>query len=163
VRALIDHRPALRERSGVGEYTPELVTALLAAYPRQAANPQREVVLFSSSWQDRLVAAPERAGAAMIDRRIPVRVLNFAWRRFGCPPAEWLAGGAYDIAPSSHPLLPARAAAQVVTIHDFDFLSHPEPRGLERARRFRRTRTAHLVFGTYRHAIERRARRTRGA
>jgi len=38
-----------------------------------------------------------------------------------------LAGGAYDVTHSSHPLLlPARDAAQVVTIHDLDFLSHPE-------------------------------------
>jgi len=127
VRALIDYRPALRERSGVGEYTHELARALLAAYPPGGANAPLELVLFSSSWKDRFVPTADLAGAAAIDRRIPVSVLNFAWHRLGWPAAETLAGGAFDIAHSSHPLLmPARAAAQVVTIHDLNFLSHPE-------------------------------------
>src|SRR5947209_13465021 len=33
VRVLIDYRPALRQRSGVGEYTHQLVKALLEAFP----------------------------------------------------------------------------------------------------------------------------------
>ena len=127
MRALIDYRPALRERSGVGEYTHELVRALLAAYPPGGANAPLELVLFSSSWKDRFVPTADLAGTAAIDRRIPVSVLNFAWHRLGWPAAETLAGGAFDVAHSSHPLLmPARAAAQVVTIHDLNFLSHPE-------------------------------------
>ena len=127
MRALIDYRPALRERSGVGEYTHELARALLAAYPPGGANAPLELVLFSSSWKDRFVPTADLAGAAAIDRRIPVSVLNFAWHRLGWPAAETLAGGAFDIAHSSHPLLmPARAAAQVVTIHDLNFLSHAE-------------------------------------
>jgi glycosyltransferase involved in cell wall biosynthesis len=127
VRALIDYRPALRERSGVGEYTHELARALLAAYPPGGANAALELVLFSSSWKDRFVPAADLAGAAAIDRRIPVSVLNVAWHRLGWPAVEALAGGTFDVAHSSHPLLmPARAAAQVVTIHDLNFLSHPE-------------------------------------
>ncbi len=127
MRALIDYRPALRERSGVGEYTHGLVKALLAAYAPGAAPPALELVLFSSSWKDRFVPTPDLAGAAAVDRRIPVSLLNLAWHRLGWPRAESLAGGPFDVAHSSHPLLlPARAAAQVVTIHDLNFLSHPE-------------------------------------
>jgi glycosyltransferase involved in cell wall biosynthesis len=38
-----------------------------------------------------------------------------------------LAGASFDVAHSLHPLLmPARRAAQVVTIHDLNFLRHPE-------------------------------------
>jgi glycosyltransferase involved in cell wall biosynthesis len=127
VRVLIDYRPALRERSGSGEYTHQLVKALLAAYP--AAGPSRalELTLFSSSWRDRLTPSPDLAGAATVDRRVPVRLLNLAWHRLGWPPAETLAGGTYDVVHSPHPLLlPARAAAQVITIHDLNFLTHPE-------------------------------------
>jgi glycosyltransferase involved in cell wall biosynthesis len=63
----------------------------------------------------------------VVDRRVPVSVLNFAWHRLGWPPAESLTGGRYDVTHSSHPLLlPARDAAQIVTIHDLNFLSHPE-------------------------------------
>ena len=127
MRVLIDYRPALRERSGSGEYTHQLVKALLASYP--AAEPSRalELTLFSSSRKDRLTPSPDLAGAAIVDRRVPVRLLNFAWHRLGWPPVETLAGGVYDVVHSPHPLLlPARAAAQVITIHDLHFLTHPE-------------------------------------
>jgi glycosyltransferase involved in cell wall biosynthesis len=43
------------------------------------------------------------------------------------PPVESLARDAFDVAHSMHPLLmPARAAARIVTVHDLNFLSHPE-------------------------------------
>ena len=71
MRVLIDYRPALRGRSGVGEYTHELASALLA---RAAADPHRplDVTLFSSSWKDRLQPRPELCGAIAVDLRIPV-------------------------------------------------------------------------------------------
>src|SRR5262245_38789806 len=54
-------------------------------------------------------------------------MLNFGWHRLGWPPAEVVACGAYDVTHSLHPLiLPARRAAHVVTIHDLNFLAHPE-------------------------------------
>jgi glycosyltransferase involved in cell wall biosynthesis len=127
VRVLIDYRPALRERSGVGEYTHELVKAMLALYPPDRPDDSLELSLFSSSWKDRLVPAADLAGAAIVDRRIPVRLLNLAWHRLGWPPAEALARHAYDVTHSLHPLLmPSRTAAQIVTIHDLSFLTHPE-------------------------------------
>jgi len=127
VRVLIDYRPALRQRSGVGEYTHQLARALASSFaPTNGARPL-ELTLFSSSWKDRFAPGAELAGEAAIDRRVPVGLLNFAWHRLGWQPAEWLAGAAFDVAHSSHPLLmPARDAAQVITIHDLDFLSHPE-------------------------------------
>lgn len=126
MRVLIDYRAALRERSGVGEYTHQLVRALLQARVDQQGAPL-DLAVFSSSSKDRLVCGPDLAGARCVDRRVPVRLLNLAWHRLGWPPAEMLAGGAFDIAHSLHPLLmPARRAAQVVTIHDLNFLYHPE-------------------------------------
>jgi glycosyltransferase involved in cell wall biosynthesis len=122
VRVLIDYRPALRERSGAGEYTHQLVRALL----RATAQPL-DLTLFSSSWKDRLVPDSDVTGAAIVDCRVPVRLLNLAWHRFGWPSAETLTGRPFDVTHSSHPLLfPARDAAQVITIHDLNFLSHPE-------------------------------------
>lgn len=62
-----------------------------------------------------------------MDRRIPVRVLTLLWNRFEWPPVEVLTGREFDVVHSANPLLvPARAAAQIVTIHDLDFLTHPE-------------------------------------
>lgn len=127
MRVLLDYRAALRERSGVGEYTHELVRALLANAGSRGQGRDLELTLFSSSSRDRLPDDPEIHGARRVDRRVPVRLLNLAWHRLGWPPAEWLAGIEADVVHSMHPLLmPARRAAQVVTIHDLNFLLHPE-------------------------------------
>ncbi len=122
MRIVIDYRPALRARTGVGEHIHQ-VAARLA---RTGAD---DITVFSSSWKDRLPAAcrGRAPGVRVVDRRIPVGVLNLAWHRLRWPPIEALAGGAFDVAHSPHPLLlPVRSAAQVVTIHDLHFLSNPE-------------------------------------
>lgn len=127
MRVLIDYRAALRERSGVGEYTHQLVRALLRAHPANGSGDGLDLWIFSSSWKDRLVVPPDLAGVRPVDRRVPVSLLNFAWHRLGWPPAEQLAGARFDVTHSLHPLiLPSRAAAPIVTIHDLDFLTHPE-------------------------------------
>ena len=122
MRALIDYRAALRGRSGVGEYTHHIVRALT-----KLALHDLDLSVFSSSWKDRLAIAPDLNGVTVVDRRVPVSLLNLAWHRLEWPSAELLTGRQYDVTHSMHPLLmPARKAAQVVTIHDLDFLSHPE-------------------------------------
>ena len=132
MRVLIDYRAALRQRSGVGEYTHQLVAALLAAYPPGGDGPPLALTLFSSSWKDRLALDPPLSGTPSIDRRVPVRVLNFAWHRLGWPAVESLTDRRFDVTHSLHPLLlPSRTAAKVVTIHDLYFLAHPELSGAE--------------------------------
>lgn len=128
MRVLLDYRAALRERSGVGEYTLQVAHALLKQRaPERSDASSLDLTLFSSSWKDRLSPGPELAGARVVDRRIPVRVLNLLWHRLEWPPADRLAGSAFDVTHSLHPLLmPAANAAQVVTIHDLNFLQHPE-------------------------------------
>jgi glycosyltransferase involved in cell wall biosynthesis len=119
LRILLDYRPALRQRTGVGEYAHQMAQGLA----RHA--PDASVTLFSSSWKDRL--APDAVpGATVIDARVPVRVLNLAWHRLGWPPVE-LFGASPDVVWSLHPLLiPTRSAARLVSIHDLYFLDHPE-------------------------------------
>jgi glycosyltransferase involved in cell wall biosynthesis len=121
VRILLDYRPALRERTGVGEYVHEVARALLDSAPGGES-----LTLFSSSYKDRLDkgALP---GASTVDRRIPNRWLNLLWHRAGWPPVERLAGASFDVVHASHPLLiPSSSAAGLVTIYDLDFLDHPE-------------------------------------
>ncbi|CAN5861489.1 glycosyltransferase family 1 protein [soil metagenome] len=128
VRILLDYRSALRNRTGVGEFTHSMAAAL--ARPVGTSD---QVTLFSSSWKDRLPPSPV-PNASVIDRHIPVSVLNLAWHRAGWPPVEML-GGRADVAWSLHPLLmPSKRAAQVVTIYDLFFLGSPE----ETAREVRR-------------------------
>ena len=120
MRILVDYRPALRSRTGVGEYVHQMVHA----YTRMHDD---AVAVFTSSWSDRPHPAVQAdLRAFVVDRRIPVRVLNLLWHRAGWPPVEWLAGPV-DVVHSQHPLLiPSRRAARVITIHDLFFLTHPE-------------------------------------
>ena len=121
MRILLDYRPALRQRTGVGAYIHETARALAAT--REAGE---SVVLFSASWKDRLPANVVPP-LEIIDRRVPVRLLNFAWHRLGAPAVERLAGRGYDAVQAAHPLIiPATRAARLVTVHDLDFLDHPE-------------------------------------
>ena len=143
MRVLIDYRPALRERTGVGEYTHELVKALA-----KSRGPARlDLTIFSSSWRDRLkLDEPELQGLATADRRVPVRTLNFLWHRFGWPSAEALTGRTFDVTHSPHPLLlPSRAAAQVITIHDLSFLDTPDASRTDVRRDYRSLVHAHAA------------------
>ena len=125
MRVLIDYRPALRERSGVGEFVFQL--ARLSRRIARHRGIEAQLTLFSSSWKDRLERDAELHGAAIVDRRVPVSVLNLLWHRLEWPPVEMLSGSAFDVVHSPHPLLlPSRSAARVVTIHDLYFLTHPE-------------------------------------
>jgi glycosyltransferase involved in cell wall biosynthesis len=122
VRILLDYRPALRQRTGVGEYVHELARALLALPVHD------ELTLFSSSRKDRMPDAvvADLRGARVVDRRWPVQLMALAWNRLEWPPIDWLAG-ASDVVHAQTPLLiPTVSAARVVTIHDLHFLTHPE-------------------------------------
>ena len=121
VRILVDYRPALRARTGVGEYMHEIIRAYTAEHRGD------QVAAFTSSWRDRPdPRTAERLGARVIDRHVPVRVLNLLWHRLQWPPVETLAGPV-DVVHAAHPLMiPSRRAARVVTVHDLFFLDHPE-------------------------------------
>jgi glycosyltransferase involved in cell wall biosynthesis len=124
VEVLLDYRPALRARTGVGEYVHELAHALLIT-----AAPGERLHLFTSSWKDR----PDPSltgllpGVRIHDLRVPVGVLNWCWHRAGWPTVERLTRQHYDVVHAAHPLLiPSARAARVVTIHDLYFLDRPE-------------------------------------
>lgn len=120
VRILLDYRPALRARTGVGEYAHQLASALA-----RRLGSGDSLVLFSSSWKDRL-AAGVIPGTSVVDARVPVTFLNLAWHRLEWPTIETFASDV-DVVHSMHPLLmPAQRAAQVVTVHDLYFLDAPE-------------------------------------
>jgi glycosyltransferase involved in cell wall biosynthesis len=138
VRILLDYRPALRQRTGVGAYIHETARALAATAP-----PGEAVVLFSASWKDRLSPAAVPP-LQVVDRRIPVHLLNLAWHRFGWPTADFLAGSQFDVVQAAHPLmLPSSSAARVVTVHDLDFLDHPERTSAEIRRDYPGLAAAH--------------------
>ena len=142
MRILVDYRPALRERTGVGEFVHGLATALCARI-----EPADSVTLFSSSWKDRMAPslAAEMPGAHIADVHLPVRALVWAWNRLEWPPVEWLAGE-HDVVHSQSPMLiPATHAARVVTIHDLDFLRHPDQMAAEIRRDYPRLARSHAA------------------
>lgn len=127
VRILVDYRPALRERTGVGEFVHELSKAL----SQQSGGD--DIVLFTSSWKDRPdpALASRMPSIGIVDVKVPVRALVWSWNRLEWPPVEWFAGPC-DVVHSQSPLLiPVQHAAQVVTVHDLDFLRHPEQMSAE--------------------------------
>jgi glycosyltransferase involved in cell wall biosynthesis len=134
----------LRERTGVGEFVHELAKALSSG-DRNGATP--DVTLFTSSWKDRPAAtlASEIPAAKIADVKVPVRGLVWAWNRLEWPPVEWLAG-AHDVVHSQSPLLiPSTRAAQVVTVHDLDFLRHAEQMSAEIRRDYPALARAHAA------------------
>ena len=130
MRILLDYRPALRQRTGVGEWVHELGCSLLQL--RRSGDPLArglELAVWTASLSDRPSPSARTAldGATVIDRRIPVRALVWAWNRLAWPPVEMLAGRAFDVVHSTTPLLvPQRSGLRVCTIYDLDFLAHPE-------------------------------------
>jgi glycosyltransferase involved in cell wall biosynthesis len=121
VRILLDYRTALVTRTGVGEYVHRLAEALVRVSAGRDA-----ITLFASSWKDRL-RADTIPGAAVADARIPARLLRTLWQRGSWPPVERLAGGPWDIVQSGQPtLVPSQARVRLTTVHDLDFLQHPE-------------------------------------
>ncbi|MDO8837213.1 MAG: glycosyltransferase family 1 protein [Vicinamibacterales bacterium] len=130
MRLLVDYRPALRARTGVGEWVHQLVKTVLSLGGEPSGEAAPDVSLFVSSWKDRPApdAMADLPGARVFDRRIPVRALTWAWNRLTWPPVEYLLGQpAFDATFSPTPLLvPTLARVRVVTVHDLDFLDHPE-------------------------------------
>lgn len=142
MRILVDYRPALRQRTGVGEFVHELAKALC-----RATNSGDELTLFTNSWKDRPspALAAEMPSARIADVKVPVRALVWGWNRLEWPPVEWLAGP-QDVVHSQSPLLiPSRSAARVVTVHDLDFLHHPDQMAAEIRRDYPQLARAHAT------------------
>ena len=117
----LDLRPALTRPTGVGAY----VLALAQRLPPLA--PDDRFFLFSASLRDRYPDATWPKNVSVVDRRLPVKALNYGWNRLEWPSLDRLVGASLDLVHSPHPLLiPAKKAKRIVTLHDLFFLKHPE-------------------------------------
>jgi glycosyltransferase involved in cell wall biosynthesis len=117
----LDLRPSLSKPTGVGSY----VLALARRLPALA--PEMRFFFFSASLKERYPQREWPTNVTLVDMRVPVRALNFAWNRMGWPPLDSLVGAPLQLVHSPHPLIvPGRAAKHVLTIHDLFFLKHPE-------------------------------------
>jgi len=117
----LDLRPSLARPTGVGAY----VFALARRLP--AAAPQDHFFFFSASLRDRYPSMSWPPNATLVDRRLPVRALNFSWNRLGWPPLDRLVSAHLDLVHSPYPLMiPGKRSRHIVTLHDLFFLKHPE-------------------------------------
>ena len=117
----LDLRPSLARPTGVGSY----VLALARRLP--ALSPADRYWFFSASFKDRYPALSWPPNVTLVDRRLPVSGLNFAWNRLGWPSLDRLVGAPLDLVHSPHPLIvPGKKARHIVTLHDLFFLKHPE-------------------------------------
>ncbi|HEY7816610.1 MAG TPA: hypothetical protein VIG29_00220, partial [Vicinamibacteria bacterium] len=115
----IDLRPALSRATGVGRYFEGLVSGL------ERVDRESRYVLFSSSLRERMRPEGRPENFVVVDRRVPVRLLNALWHRFELPTLDRLSGVSIDVAHSPTPLrLPTRRARSLVTVHDLFFLDH---------------------------------------
>lgn len=129
MKLLYDASTSLLPLTGVGRYTTELLRALLDEWP--AEDPPPTVWLNSlrrrpSPERHAFLRAAAREGRARVVRtRIPGPCLLAGWDWFNRPFVETIAGRADVVhCPASY-ILPARAAARVVTIHDLHAVRHP--------------------------------------
>jgi glycosyltransferase involved in cell wall biosynthesis len=117
----LDVRPSLKHPTGVGTY----VLGLAEHLPRLA--PEDRFTFFSASAKERYPSREWPANVRLVDRRLPVAALNFAWSRLGWPPLDRLVGAPLDLVHSPHPLIvPCAKGKQILTVHDLFFLKHPE-------------------------------------
>ena len=116
----IDYRPALSRSTGVGRYVSGLIGALARI------DSENRYVIFSSSLRERAKCKALPSNFAIVDRRIPVSLLNALWHRLERPSLDFLAGCAFDVSHSPHPLILPSRGRTVVTIHDLFFYRHPE-------------------------------------
>jgi glycosyltransferase involved in cell wall biosynthesis len=116
----LDVRPSLIRPTGTGTYVLNLARRLPALAPAD------RFFFFSASLRDRYPSNGWPPNATLVDRRLPVRVLNLAWNRLGWPPLDSLVGAPLDLVHSPHPLIVPGKGKRIVTVHDLFFLKHPE-------------------------------------
>jgi glycosyltransferase involved in cell wall biosynthesis len=108
LRVALDWTPLLDPPTGVGRYTAQLASALTA----------RGVVLTRYA-----ISRGAGRSEATARWRVPTKVVQGAWRRFGKPSIEHLVGDV-DIVHAPNFVLPVTGSIPgVVTIHDLSFLS----------------------------------------
>src|SRR2546428_10032124 len=117
----IDVRPSLVRPTGVGAY----VLGLIQRLPSSA--PDHHFYYFSASLRDRYPIRAWPPNVTLVDRRLPVRLLNFGWNRLGWPMLDLLARASVGHVHAPHPLLvPARQAKPHVPLHYLLLLTHPQ-------------------------------------
>jgi glycosyltransferase involved in cell wall biosynthesis len=116
----LDATPLIGRRTGVGEFC-------LGAMRGLVEQPDVTVSAFAVSWRRRgRVDDALPAGVVATQRAMPARPLQWSWRHFGAPAAEWFLGDPDVVHGTNFVVPPTRRAGRVLTIHDLTALRFPE-------------------------------------
>jgi len=122
MRIGFDGTPLLGSKTGVGWYTHELIDAVAKL------SPQDDMVVFPISWRTarHLKIDPPHLPNVAVERKLaPARPLWAMWDRVQWPPVEWLVE--CDVFHATNFIAPpSRKVPVVVTVHDINFVHHPE-------------------------------------
>lgn len=134
MRIGFDIRPFLREETGVGMFFKHLLAELAEL------DTKNEYFLFSASWKDRFSPSrlPPFKRRHFRDFRLPVRVLNFFWYRYGWPPLDFFFGKKLDLIHSPTPIPLPGGGKKVTTVCDLFFLDDSRLADREAVRYFTR-------------------------
>lgn len=115
-----DATSLLGPRTGVGLMAARVLDGL-------ATTPDLHVRAFACTWRGRgALAAAVPAGVTVVDRPVPARPVQLAWRHSALPPVEWITGRVDVVHGPNFIVPPARHAGRVVTVHDLTAVHHPE-------------------------------------
>lgn len=118
MRVALDCTPLLGPRTGVGNYTANVLAELVSAHPED----RWLATAFTVRGNDLPTQVPD--GVATRVRPAPARALRQLWRRAPLPPVE-LFTGAQDVFHATNFVCPpTRRAAGVLTVHDLAYLTH---------------------------------------
>lgn len=121
MKVCIDIQSAITQRAGVGRYT-----RTLSEHLSRQRRPDDNLSLFYFDFRRR-GTPPACPGADLrVNRLLPGRLVQRAWKSLEWPPFDWLAGRAdvYHFPNFIRP--PLSRGASVVTVHDVAFLRYPE-------------------------------------
>jgi glycosyltransferase involved in cell wall biosynthesis len=120
VRVAIDTMALLLPRTGVGNFTDEVVRRL-------ATRADIETVAYAATWRGRdRLASVVPPTVEVVRRPMAARPLRELWRRVDGPPIEWWTGRVDVVHGPNFVVPPTRHAAQVVSVHDLTVLRYPE-------------------------------------
>jgi len=119
MRIGIDARSVLKQRTGVGNYTYNLIQQL------SQLDHQNQYVLFYSHYRDMKVAIPEIQNPNFQSKfyRFPSRVLNLLWSTVGWPKVDWIVGKVDVYHSPNYTLNALGRGKSLMTIHDLSFLA----------------------------------------
>ncbi|MBN1354844.1 glycosyltransferase family 4 protein [bacterium] len=124
MKILIDASCLMKELTGIGVYTRNLMEALIPLDPEA----QYTLLMNAAKGPTPSGFIRENANARIVRRRIPGKLLLESWRRYKWPQIEWLSGTrSYDLFHSPNFIYqPSGIERIVATVHDLAFIKRTD-------------------------------------